>query len=181
MGRSMKAIALRGSAKECLIDDQDEPFLRQWSWQLQSASGRFYAKRSTEICGKPVTLMMHRVIMDAPKGMVVDHIDGNGLNNCRANLRIVTQAQNLWNRRDRPLGVCWDGHRLKWRATINHLGKKFEVGFYEDQDRAIAARAYVASVLRSGIAPSADEIDRLTLPPTIRRLILPAPPSEGTG
>ena len=67
---------------------------------------------------------MHRQILNAPKGMVVDHKDGNGLNNRKSNLRLCTPAQNVRNRRpalgssSKYKGVSRDKSRRKWLARI---------------------------------------------------------------
>lgn len=81
--------------------------------------------------------------MAAPDGLDVDHIDGDGLNNQRSNLRVVTRRQNLRNQRRKAanatsqfLGVCWDRSRQRWIASIDgrHIGR-----FYDEDT---AARAY---------------------------------------
>src|SRR6185312_4468108 len=100
----MQIIILFGGA-QVRVDDADAGFLRQWAWQIQTVGTLQYARRSTGPSG--TTIYMHRSIMDAPNGMVVDHIDGDGLNNRRENLRIVTHGQNLWNRRSKTDGVGW--------------------------------------------------------------------------
>ncbi|MDF2994521.1 MAG: Stahl75 [Xanthobacteraceae bacterium] len=173
----MKTIVL-ASGEETIINDDDARLVCQWRWQVQKAGPIRYARRT----GPSGTIYMHRLIAQPPPGMVVDHIDGNGLNNQRSNLRVLTFGQNLWNRRDRATGVSWRRPRNGWRATIDHEGRKYEVGLYLDQKMAVSARAYVASILRDGIAPVAAEIDRLELSPSIRRLIhslsSPTPPSS---
>src|SRR3990167_2833786 len=85
-----------------LIDDEDLPLVDRWAWHHQILGGGLsYARRSNSRGRRPRTIYMHRVIMNAPSGLVVDHIDGNGLNNQRSNLRVVTARENLWNRRDK--------------------------------------------------------------------------------
>lgn len=81
-----------------LVDDEDYDFLNQWRWQLWRKK---YVKRTHHFWIKEQKkygsyhLYMHRVIMDALKGLVVDHINGNPLDNRKANLRICTNAQNI--------------------------------------------------------------------------------------
>lgn len=88
--------------------------------------------------------MMHRLILDVPKGAEVDHINGNGLDNRRRNLRICTRSENQWNRRLAPNNTSgFKGvYRFqgKWRAQIQSFGKKIHIGLYET--RIEAARAY---------------------------------------
>ena len=81
-----------------LVDDEDYPVLIKASWYALPRHNHWYAATSNSN-GGPVTVYMHRVIMDAPDGMQVDHINHNGLDNRRRNLRICTQSENLRNRR----------------------------------------------------------------------------------
>ena len=84
--------------------------------------------------------------MRPPDGMVVDHIDSDGLNNQRYNLRVCTNAQNVQNQRimrggtSRFKGVCWDMVNKKWRAKLGMNGKTFELGRFKVE--ADAASAY---------------------------------------
>jgi hypothetical protein len=92
----MKAIFLtRGYIT--LVDDEDYEFLMQWKWYAGGPGSTPYAIRNTTIDGKQKMVQMHRVLMNAPKGMVVDHIDNQGLNNQKSNLRVCTQSQNCRN------------------------------------------------------------------------------------
>ena len=91
------------------------------------------------------TVALHRFLTNAPKGMVVDHIDGNGLNNRQSNLRVCTQRQNLYNSRPKGRhsqykGVCWDKYRKRWVVYVRYEGRNIVVGRFRDE--AEAARAY---------------------------------------
>jgi len=128
--------------KFAIVDEQDYERLARFKWCV-SYTGRkkLYACR---MVGRRV-IRMHREIMRAPGGMVVDHIDGNGLNNCRANLRVCTHAQNLCNRRKyrgaTPYkGVFYRRDRNKYYARISLGGVKHYLGLYDDPVEA--ARAY---------------------------------------
>jgi hypothetical protein len=90
---------------------------------------------------------LHRIIADAPRGKVVDHINGDPLDNRRANLRVCTQAQNLANGRShrdstsRYRGVSWKRSEGVWRAQISVGGQRSRfLGQYRDEEAA--ARAY---------------------------------------
>ena len=79
-----------------IVDDQDFERLIDYRWRLNSKG---YAIRSYSMDGKEVLIGLHREIMQPPPGLVVDHINHDKLNNTRANLRLLTQQQNLVNRR----------------------------------------------------------------------------------
>ncbi len=93
----MKEIELtRG--KVTLVDDYDYPFLMQVKWYALPRHGHWYAATHNPGVG-PRTIYMHRIIMDPSSDMVIDHINHNGLDNQRHNLRICTHTENLRNRR----------------------------------------------------------------------------------
>jgi hypothetical protein len=88
---------------------------------------------------------MHRLIMDAPANMQVDHIDGDGLNNTRSNLRLCSNMQNCHNQgvaannKSGYRGVSWDARRGKWRAVIMVNGRLRSLGYHATPaDAAIA-------------------------------------------
>lgn len=96
----------------------------------------------------PNHLYLHRLIAAPPDDLVVDHIDGNGLNNRRNNLRIATRSQNSANagpnRRARGKtsqykGVYYDRTRNLWAATIHHQNKTRALGRYATEDEAADA------------------------------------------
>jgi len=162
----MKTILLSDGSKT-IVDDADADLFGRCKWCLQTVRRLQYARRWD---GRK-TIYLHREIMQPQSDMVIDHIDGDGLNNQRINLRIVTRRQNQWNRQNRAEGIYWTDRLSKWRANIGHNGRTHEIGFYDQLEDAIVARAYVASVLRQGIAPEAVAVDQLALRPAIRRLI----------
>lgn len=97
-----KQIPISGGKAFSTVDDEDYDFLMQWKWQLLTFG---HAYRTEVISYDPATrkqtkksVLMHRVIMNPPDGMVVNHIDGNALNNTRNNLRVTTQKSNMANR-----------------------------------------------------------------------------------
>jgi hypothetical protein len=80
--------------------------------------------------------------------MVIDHINRNGLDNRRANLRLATVAQNAWNSKKRKSrsgykGVCYDKAKRRWRAAIVNHGRRIHLGYFEDKIEA--AKAYDAA------------------------------------
>lgn len=123
----MKEIELRngGVAK---VSDEDYPTLSKYSWTRTRIRHHVYASRIIGHNGRK--LWMHREILNAASGVIVDHIDGDGLNNTRSNIRLCTSAENNRNRRavhcgrSRFKGVCWKSNPQKWQAYIRVLGKQ---------------------------------------------------------
>ncbi len=120
-----------------IVDAADYEWLSRYKWYAQACrGGTFYARRNTH----PGTMSMHCMIMNPPKGMVVDHINGNGLDNRRCNLRICTQYENKLNSRPRKdsksrfKGVL--PHGDKWRAKVGGQ----HVGLFDDEVEAAKAR-----------------------------------------
>jgi len=95
---------------------------------------------------------MHRQIVCAPKHLFVDHINGDGLDNRRENIRLATKRQNSQNMvRKRPnktsrfKGVSKSQHHNGWRATIKVNGARIHLGYFKDESDA--ARAYDAAAI----------------------------------
>jgi hypothetical protein len=108
-----------------LVDDEDYDFLMQWKWSVLG-NKKFYAGRMYKTDGKFKRILLHREIMQTPKGMEVDHIDHDGLNCQKSNMRNCFYYQNRKNRspsnKTSPfLGVCYDRKYIK--ASI-HVDKK---------------------------------------------------------
>jgi hypothetical protein len=128
--------------KFAIVDAPDYYQLSQFQWHTLPGPKTFYAGRRKR--GK--TVMMHREIMVAKGQKVVDHIDHNGLNNRRSNLRLCTLAQNNRNKVSRNYssskykGVCWHKNRKKWVATIQLNRKLYNLGYFTDEIEA--AKAY---------------------------------------
>jgi hypothetical protein len=129
--------------KYAIVDAADYEWLSRYRWQaLGTPSGCFYASRAIPGRGR---ISMHRAIMNPPPGMLVDHINGNGLDDRRANLRICTPAQNCANRRPQSgraspyKGVSPIGNG-KYSAQIGYQGKIIWLGTFEDEIEA--AKAY---------------------------------------
>jgi len=137
----MKTIQLT-KGQTTLVDDEDFEYLNQFRWSAYRArdNDSFYALRSyRDDQGKRINVSMHRVIMDAPKGMDVDHKDRDGLNNQRANLRVCTRSQNQLNTfgkgNSRSAYKCVDWHKRnkKWRVRVLKEGTRKEIGYFETE------------------------------------------------
>ena len=123
-----------------LVDADDYEELSRYKWHISDKGGRLYAYRTEK--GKKTA--MHRQILNAPSGMYCDHINHNGLDNRKANLRLCTPQQNAYNRRpfagtSKYKGVHWDRQRRKWRARIRHNGKLIHIGYFDYEADAVIA------------------------------------------
>lgn len=92
----MKKIKLTQN-RFALVDNEDYEWLNQWKWYARKDRDDYYASRDIYNKSKK-QIQMHRVIMNCPEDLVVDHIDGNKLNNQKSNLRVCTNSENLRNR-----------------------------------------------------------------------------------
>lgn len=132
------------------VDPEDYEWLMQYNWTAIRKENSWYATRSMSVLGKSVQCYMHRMIMEPPDDMFVDHKNHDGRDNRKANLRIATAKQNCWNRNVRRgssskyIGVSWLESRSKWQVTAYIGGKSRFVGYFEDEETA--ARAYDAAV-----------------------------------
>ena len=145
---SMRKIPI-SQGKYALVDDKDFEWLNQWKWFVCKNGQMMYVHRnerneSIKEKRKQITVSMHRSIMKTPKGMDTDHINGDGLDNRRSNLRICTHAENTKNKRktygtSRYKGVHWCKHNKRWYSYITHNKKQTFVGsFNNERSGAIA-------------------------------------------
>ena len=132
------------------VDADDYEWLSQWKWFALKARAFHYASRSIRLdSGKLLAMPMHRVIMDAPKGLFVDHVNHNQLDNRRVNLRLCTHHENARNRTSscnstsKYLGVSWNKGIQKWSAQIRIDGVKTWLGGFASE--IDAAHAYDAA------------------------------------
>lgn len=122
-----------------LIDLEDVEYVEKYSWCIRS---RGYVGRAPK--GKIIHL--HKVLIECPDNMVVDHINRNKLDNRKSNLRVCTQQENLFNSLKKSnnvsgyVGVGFDKKSNKWRARITKDGKNICLGFYNIKEEALIAR-----------------------------------------
>lgn len=155
----------RGSDSPVLaiVDADCAEFLRRFEWSL-SDSG--YAVRSVRFDGKTYVRRLHRIVADAPDGVIVDHINGDKLDCRAANLRMVDafgNAQNRAMRARRVRGIRYKGvysnsNCATYTARIRVNGKHIYLGSFKEQEDA--ARAYDAAALEHF-----GEHSRLNFPP----------------
>jgi len=139
----MKKIALggkRGQDKYLLIDNEKYDLVKKYSWYLSS-----YGYAIAHHLGKGKNykkIYAHLLIINCPKGMEIDHINHNKLDNRRRNLRICTRSQNQMNKIKLKnnisgfTGVIWDKQNKKFRAQIQVNKKHFHLGLFETKEQA---------------------------------------------
>ena len=128
----MKYIKLTQGEKT-IVDDEDYPVLSKYKWQYHTGG---YVKRGSRC------IRMARQILNAPKGLEVDHINLDKLDNRKVNLRLCTRAENVRNstkRKDSPnkyKGVHFIKSRNKWIARIQINGKRIHSGYFDTEIEA---------------------------------------------
>lgn len=144
---------------EATVDIADIPIVEGRSWRLLTTpTGHAYAY--TRVPENSIVLM-HRLLLGTPKGLQVDHVDGDGLNNRRVNIRNCTAAQNQANKaaeRRSRIGIKGVSvKRRKYRAKISPGGKTIALGYFDTPEEAAAAYQGAARVLWGEFAYGATE------------------------
>jgi hypothetical protein len=127
-----------------IVDDDDYLRLSVFKWHALLAGRAFYAACKENKTHK--LILMHRLVLYAPRGMEVDHVNGNSLDNRRENLRLASHAQNGMNQKIRHdsksgfKGVSFNKPRGRWLAHIKFRGKKYNLGYFETPE--LAAKEY---------------------------------------
>jgi len=139
--------------KVAIVDNEDYDYLNQFKWYASNKNGKFYVQKKITVSkNKTTCISMHRFIMKPNKGMVIDHLDGNPLNNKKNNLRICTHAENMRNSKIRInnksgyKGVSYQENSNNYRASIRFNNIKINIGDFIDP--IDAARAYNAAALK---------------------------------
>jgi hypothetical protein len=140
--------------KRALIDDSDFAAISKFKWHASKHCGIWYAARKDEFGQK---IFMHRQILSAPADRMVDHVDGDGLNNQRTNIRLATNSQNQMNRKRQKSssgfrGVTFHKQCGRWQAAIKCNGKSHYLGLYEVPEAAAEAYRQAASRLFGSFA-----------------------------
>lgn len=118
-----------------LIDEADAELASQYRWGVYRRWHSYYARTTRRQDGYK---HLHHVLMGLPDDSVIDHINGDGLDNRRENLRIATNSQNGMNQRIRSdnvsgyKGVSWNRALSKWRCQIRVQGKTKHLGYFTD-------------------------------------------------
>ena len=148
----MKKIKLTQN-KFALVDDSDYSFLMKFKWCAHREKSRWYAitnvlKDNIKTLGK-TQIRMHQMIMERP---MIDHINGDGLDNRKVNLRACTHQENNMNRSkgsgsSKFKGVYWDSDRNKWVAQIKKNRKGFYLGSFIKEEDAYKRRKNASELM----------------------------------
>lgn len=153
----MKVIPLTRD-KFAIVDDEDFERLMEHSWAwvpaCNSAIGQGYAvRKGSKRRGEPRTVQMHREILGVAQDVNVDHINCNGLDNRKRNLRLATTQQNAFNRAkptvpctSRYKGVLMRKNDNRWSARIKFNDRHVELGKYLTEENAAAAYNFASRI-----------------------------------
>jgi hypothetical protein len=130
-----------------LVEPRDYYRIRRFKWCVWGTGSKFYAARVMVIGpGKTKIMYLHRQLLNAPKGVLVDHRNRDPLDNRRQNLRFATHSENVQNRGKRKnttskfIGVWFRKVNGKWESRITHKDKKIYIGTFDSE--IDAAKAY---------------------------------------
>lgn len=154
----MKQIKLTQN-KVTFVDDEDYPILNEYQWYYNSKRTGYAVRNGVNpVTNKPCMIYMHREVNKTPAGMFTDHIDGNGLNNTRANLRTCTHSENMWNTKQRInntsgyKGVYFYNKTKKWKSQIQINGKRKSLGYFTSPELAYEFYCLAADMLHGNFA-----------------------------
>lgn len=134
-----------GNGLEAIVDEYDYPLVSAFKWNARPSRKTHYARSMSSRDAGSKTLIMHRLIIGAGPGDIVDHIDRNGLNNRRSNLRIVSHGHNsanaVFSNKYGFRGVGFDPKcRTKpWQAKAKFNGKSITFGHFQTKEEAAVA------------------------------------------
>jgi hypothetical protein len=169
-GQDCRTIPLT-SGKEAIVDANQFEFVSRWFWHARFSHGTWYA--TTVEKGK--RLHLHNLICPPNKGFIIDHRNGDGLDNRQRNLREATPSQNQQNRlavvrqkTSQYRGVCWNRACKKWQADLMFQQVNHNLGWYvveEDAARAYdeAARKYFGDFARLNFPQEGENAATLSL------------------
>lgn len=129
--------------KVAIIDKEDEARVSKYKWFCAT---RGYAVRVSYNLGKKATIYLHQFIKSSPNGLVGNHINGDRLDNRKANLRACSRQQasrtqiKIKKKTSKYKGVSWDSTKSKWKADIYINNRTVNLSRYVNEDDA--ARTY---------------------------------------
>lgn len=129
-----------------IVDEADAAFVLSFTWTTQAGKcGARYAYRPViKADGQRGKVYLHRELVCAARGQRVDHVNGNGLDNRRSNLRLCTNAENMRNMRrgrgaSKYKGVAWFARDGCWRAYIVQDARQIHLGYFATEIEAALA------------------------------------------
>lgn len=149
----MREIPLTKS-RTALVDDEDYERISAYNWAFRPQSPGYAVRKGRAKSGEPRTVHMHREILNVASGVQVDHINGDGLDNRKANLRIVDVQRNAFNRK-KPNVVCTSKYKgvykrrgkPSWYARIKYNDRQVELGACPTEEQAAAAYNFASDLL----------------------------------
>ena len=138
------------NGRSFIIDDEDESILRQYRWWVQGSSKKgFYVVARRSENGKEKKVLLHRILMNAPDGMVVDHINRDTMDNRKANLRVCSIAENNCNQKQKSSSpsknVIYEARNKGgvvyryWTAKVTFQGRRLRARFPYTEDGLLRA------------------------------------------
>jgi hypothetical protein len=126
-----------GHGQFAIVDDEDYDKVVQYKWHIMANKAGSHMYAATK-------LRMHRLVIDAPPGIMVDHINGDTLDNRKSNLRLCTNSQNQQNTPSRGGSSRYKGVSLqkksgKWIATFQYDGQRHYCGMWDSEEDAARA------------------------------------------
>jgi hypothetical protein len=141
---------------EAVIELADLSLVSGINWHAILNGNTVYAIGKINVCGEAKAIYLHRLLISPEDGVFVDHIDGDGLNNKRSNLRKASSSQNMWNRKPKKTsssglkGVHYMVKAKKWVSKIGHNKKQYYLGIFNTADEAYAAYCEASKILHGG-------------------------------
>lgn len=140
-----------------LIDVEDSHKLIGVNWcAFQNKAGNIYTYRKDR--KRKTGYFMHRIVMNVDDGFIVDHKNGNGLDNRKSNLRQCTYSQNIQNSRLKSAnssgykGVYWNKYVGRWHASICSYGKRIHIDYFDTAEEAHQAYCIMAEKVHGEFA-----------------------------
>lgn len=157
----MKQLPLT-KGKFAIVDDEDFDIVNKWKWYYQT--DREKESRSGGCAARYRNIRMHRFLLNVSENEIVDHKNGNGLDNRRSNLRVCTKSQNAMNSKGKKgtvsgiKGVSWN--RGKWVAFIQVNGKLNIIDRFLTKEAAAWAYKIVSLIEFGEFAYSTRSVDK---------------------
>lgn len=148
-------IKYKNQEYECLIDTEDIPKIKGKRWFLRVDSRNKkrtkYVETFIQINKKHKRIHLHRLLTNCPENMVVDHLNGNALDNRKSNLKVCTQQENTLNRHlNFKGGVYFNKRENNWIAKISIQGITYYLGYYKTEEEALNRRQIANQYILEG-------------------------------